>query len=89
MSSVYSGGQVYEYSEEGNGYGIVNIEGGSVSEPEDFVALQSALAAVEDPSGDGGYNVTSHASEVLPDRFLTGTLKVTLSPPYPSRPKGS
>ena len=32
MSAVYSGGLVYEYSEEENGYGLVTIDGSSVTE---------------------------------------------------------
>jgi len=55
MTSVYSGGLVYEYSEEGNGYGLVNINGNTVTETSGFTALQSQLAANMPPSGDGGY----------------------------------
>lgn len=54
MSSVYSGGLVYEYSEEGSGYGLVNINGNSVSELPDFDALKTALEE-NTISGDGGY----------------------------------
>lgn len=54
MTPVYSGGLVYEYSEEGSGYGLVEINGNSVTELDDFTAYQKALAANK-PSGDGGY----------------------------------
>lgn len=54
MTSVYSGGLVYEYSEEGSGYGLVKINGDSVTETSDFTALQKELASSK-PSGDGGY----------------------------------
>lgn len=63
MSAVYSGGLVYEYSEEGSGYGLVTIEGGDVSENDGFQALASAFSGTEDPSGDGGYNAKGAASE--------------------------
>jgi hypothetical protein len=63
MTSVYSGGLVYEYSEEGSGYGLVTIEStSSVSELPGFSYLQTALQGTSDPTGDGGYNSTGGAS---------------------------
>ena len=62
MTSVYSGGLVYEYSESGNKYGLVTINGNSVSEGPDFKALQSAYKATPAPTGDGGYNSTGGSS---------------------------
>jgi hypothetical protein len=63
MTSVYSGGLVYEYSEEGSKYGLVTINSPtSVTEGPDFLALQSALASQPPPTGDGGYNATGGAS---------------------------
>lgn len=58
MTSVYSGGLVYEYSEEGTDYGLVKITGDSVKELPDYQALKSAFAKTPNPSGDGGYNST-------------------------------
>ncbi|KAL1973725.1 hypothetical protein VTN31DRAFT_5285 [Thermomyces dupontii] len=63
MSPVYSGGLVYEYSEEGNKYGLVNIKGDSVTEKEDYKALKKALAAAKDPEGDGDYDAKGGSSE--------------------------
>ncbi|KAF2452999.1 1,3-beta-glucanosyltransferase Gel1 [Lineolata rhizophorae] len=54
MTPVYSGGLVYEYSNEDNGFGLVEITGSSVRELDDFSTLKDALAATEPPSGDGG-----------------------------------
>ena len=54
MTPVYSGGLVYEYSQEGNGYGLVQINGNSVTELKDFTALQSAYKSTPEPSGNGG-----------------------------------
>jgi len=63
MTSVYSGGLVYEYSEEGSKYGLVTINSPtSVTEGPDFLALQSAFAAQAPPTGDGGMNTTGGAS---------------------------
>lgn len=66
MTSVYSGGLVYEYSEEGNGYGLVIIDGDSVNETAQFTYLKTAFASVSDPPGDGGYSTTGGASTCPP-----------------------
>jgi 1,3-beta-glucanosyltransferase GAS5 len=56
MTKAVSGGLVYEYSEQGNGYGIVNIQGNSVQiVSQQFNDLKQALASTSDPAGDGGY----------------------------------
>jgi hypothetical protein len=63
MTGVYSGGLVYEYSEESSGYGLVNISSdGTITEKGDYSRLKSALANQTNPSGDGGYNSTGGAS---------------------------
>jgi len=62
MTSVYSGGLVYEYSQEPSNYGLVEIKGNSVSPLADFDALKDALAGTTSPQGDGGYNTTAGAS---------------------------
>lgn len=62
MTGVFSGGLVYEYSEEGNGYGLVTIDGNTVTPNADFTYLQSAYAAQANPSGNGGASSTSAAS---------------------------
>ncbi|EGP92403.1 unnamed protein product [Zymoseptoria tritici ST99CH_1A5] len=63
MTSVYSGGLVYEYSEEGHGFGLVKISGGQVTEKDDFDALSKALSGTKAPQGDGGYKSSGQASE--------------------------
>lgn len=62
MTSVYSGGLVYEYAEEGNKYGLVTIKGSTVTEGPDFAALQAAFKATPPPPGTGGYNATGGES---------------------------
>ncbi|KAK6951283.1 hypothetical protein Daesc_007814 [Daldinia eschscholtzii] len=61
MSAVYSGGLVYEYSREGNGFGIVELSGNSdsVKEEPDFDKLASALSKYPAPTGDGGFTPTT------------------------------
>lgn len=54
MTSVFSGGLVYEYSQEPSGYGIVEINGGEVTELPDYEELRNAFNETPNPSGDGG-----------------------------------
>jgi hypothetical protein len=62
MTHVYSGGLVYEYSEEGSNYGLVKINGNSVEEKDDYTELKNALAKTPNPQGDGNYNSTAGSS---------------------------
>lgn len=62
MSSVYSGGLVYEYSQEKSNYGIVEFKGEEVEELPDFAVLKKQYAAAKNPSGDGGYKASGSAS---------------------------
>ena len=62
MSSVYSGGLVYEYSEEDSGYGLVKINGDSVTENEDFTELMNQFKSNPSPEGDDGYKSDGSAS---------------------------
>jgi hypothetical protein len=59
MTPVYSGGIVYEYTEEGDSthqkYGLVRIEDGEAVEKKDFTTLKDAFAKTPLPKGDGGY----------------------------------
>jgi hypothetical protein len=68
MTKVFSGGLVYEYSEEGNGYGLVTINGDTVAEVgSQFTDLQSALASVNDPQDGGGYS-TNGVIQTCPEQ---------------------
>ncbi|EDN10749.1 glycolipid-anchored surface protein 5 precursor [Histoplasma mississippiense (nom. inval.)] len=62
MTSVYSGGLVYEYSQEPNNYGLVKLEDGKAVPLKDFDTLKKAFAATKNPDGDGGYNKTGGAN---------------------------
>lgn len=59
MSSVFSGGLVYEYSEEDNEYGLVKLDGDDVTPNQDFKNLKNEFNKTENPSGDGGYSKSS------------------------------
>lgn len=62
MSSVYSGGLVYEYFQYVNDYGLVSVDNDTVTELTDYNNLKSMLASVTNPVGDGGaasYNYSS------------------------------
>ncbi|KAJ5624469.1 Glycoside hydrolase superfamily [Penicillium lagena] len=62
MTSVYSGGLVYEYSEESSNYGLVKISGNDVKELPDYDALKIAFSKTSNPKGNGGYNSTGGAN---------------------------
>ncbi|KXT12487.1 hypothetical protein AC579_7368 [Pseudocercospora musae] len=88
MTPVYSGGLVYEYSEEGSGYGLVKISGNSVSETNDFSALQSALQKTPAPSGDGGYKPNGQASQ-CPTKSSTWEVEDFSGEELPAIPAGA
>lgn len=63
MSSVFSGGLVYEYSNETNNYGLVQIESDtSIRRLPDFYNLKAQYSSVSDPVGDGGYSTSNKYS---------------------------
>jgi hypothetical protein len=63
MTGVFSGGFVYEYSQEANSFGLVQLGGGSgITQLDGFNLLKQALANNAGPSGDGGYKASSSAS---------------------------
>jgi hypothetical protein len=76
MSAVYSGGLVYEYSQEDSNYGLVKLSGGKVTEMDDFTTLKNAFSKTPIPSGDGGYKSSGKASE-CPTK--SNTWNVTMS----------
>jgi len=63
MTPVYSGGLVYEYSQEPSNYGLVDLS--DISNPKelpDYDALKTAFSKTKNPEGDGGYNKTGGAN---------------------------
>ncbi|KAL6715663.1 1,3-beta-glucanosyltransferase [Lecanora helva] len=91
MTSVYSGGLVYEYSKEGTAppqskYGLVDISGDSVKELPDFQALQTAFSSNPLPTGDGGYKSNGQAS-TCPSKSKTFLVSGDNLPAIPPKAK--
>jgi len=84
MAAVYSGGLVYEYSEEGNNYGLVTINSDTAVTPnDDFSALKTAYGKTSNPTGDGGYSSTNKASD-CPAQSPTWNVTSDALPAIPS-----
>ena len=88
MTNVYSGGLVYEYSEEGSGYGLVKINGNSVTETTGFTDLKNALANTTAPTGDGGYLANGGAS-TCPSTSSTWEVTQFTGDQLPAIPSGA
>jgi len=87
MTGVYSGGLVYEYSQEDSNYGLVELKGNTVTERSDYQALKSAFAGTKNPTGDGGYKSSGSASNCPPK---SNTWDVTMpSDQLPALPDGA
>jgi hypothetical protein len=67
MTSVFSGGLVYEYSEEGNNYGLVTINGNTATPNDQFTYLETAYKNTPNPTGLGGAKTSSPASNCPPE----------------------
>lgn len=86
MSSVFSGGLVYEYSEEENKYGLVSIKSdGSITTKTDYNNLKSQLSSATNPTGDAGASPTADAASECPT-YEAGVWEVEGSD-LPSMPK--
>lgn len=68
MTSVYSGGLMYEYSLEESKWGIVKLDGDNeeVEELKEFGNLAKAMKAYPAPTGSGGAAKESHGVECPP-----------------------
>lgn len=87
MSSVYSGGLLYEYSIEENDYGIVKIDGNTVNldgAKDEFKNYQSVLKANPAPTGSGGAASTTHAV-ACPPKASNWQVDPSLVPVMPSQ----
>jgi len=87
MTSVYSGGLMYEYTYEENKFGIVTIDDkqkyGPRKELPEFDNFAKAMAANPAPQGDGGYTPTQKASE-CPPTDSNWIVEGTLLPKFPA-----
>lgn len=66
MDAVYSGGLVYEYTEEGSNYGLVKIDGDNVKTLQDFTNLQNQLKSNPSPTNAPAGNPSGTASNCPP-----------------------
>lgn len=87
MTAVYSGGLVYEYSQEESNYGLVKIDGSSVSELPDFQTLKNKFSKTPLPSGDGGYKTNGSPSQ-CPSKSSTWNVTIAADQ-LPTFPKGA
>jgi 1,3-beta-glucanosyltransferase GAS5 len=85
MTAVYSGGLAFEYSEEGDGFGLVTINGNSVSPKPDFTALVSAFKKTPAPSGSAGAH--SGAASKCPPKTSQWEVDTEALPPIPAPAK--
>jgi len=86
MTGVYSGGLMYEYSMEDNGYGIVQISGNDVKELPEFAKFQAAMKKYPAPTGDGGF-VSTTTSLPCPTKDADWLVDTTLLPALPEAAK--
>ncbi|KAK9246664.1 Glucanosyltransferase-domain-containing protein [Lipomyces tetrasporus] len=68
MIPVFSGGLVYEYVQEANNYGLVEVTAGqkNVTLLPDYYNLQHQFNITTLPSGNGGYHAKNKPSECPP-----------------------
>ncbi|KAG5519679.1 hypothetical protein PMAC_001835 [Pneumocystis sp. 'macacae'] len=71
MSSVFSGGLVYEWTEEaGNpNYGLVHISGNTVTKKQDYYNLKYQYQRIVLPEGSGGYKAISGGNKCPENAF--------------------
>lgn len=87
MTSVYSGGLMYEYTMEESGFGIVEaISDSEVEKLDEYEAFKEALAQYPAPSGDGGASSTTQAS-TCPTK--SSNWNVDPDEPLPELPSGA
>lgn len=86
MTGVFSGGLVYEYSEEKNNYGLVKIssDNKTVTPNDDFENLKNEFDKTKNPTGDGKYQ-----SDLPHNNCPPKSKNWEASNKIPSTPKGA
>ncbi|KAH7149307.1 1,3-beta-glucanosyltransferase Gel1 [Dactylonectria estremocensis] len=85
MSSVYSGGLLYEYSIEENDFGIVSIgSNDKVTTISEYGLFKTALSENPAPTGDGGADSTTH-SKSCPTSDASWQVNASLVPEMPAQ----
>jgi hypothetical protein len=82
MTGVFSGGLVYEFTQEPNNYGLVQIDGDNVTALTDYDNLKKQYSSTKNPPGDGGYQKDLPPSD-CPERTFLWEASNTL-PDFPS-----
>ena len=85
MTPVYSGGLLYEYALEANGFGIAKIpspKAKDIEKKEGFDKFAKALKQNPAPKGDGGYTSTTRAV-ACPTKDADWLVDSTLLPAIP------
>lgn len=67
MTGVFSGGLVYEWTQEASDYGLVDLTKGNITLLPDYNNLKSEFESNPIPSGDGGYKANGVASTCPPN----------------------
>jgi hypothetical protein len=62
MTSVFSGGLVYEWTQEVSNYGLVDLSKGKINLRQDYNNLKSEFANTPIPNDDGGYKSNGQSS---------------------------
>jgi 1,3-beta-glucanosyltransferase GAS5 len=67
MTPVFSGGLVYEWTQEPDDYGLVELGNGTVTLLPDYNNLKVEFQQNPLPTGNGGYNANGQASTCPPN----------------------
>lgn len=84
MTGVFSGGIVYEYFEETNDYGLVTVEGTSVSTLADYNAWSTRIHSASPTSINSASYTPSNTARSCPATGSTWMAVATPLPPPPS-----
>lgn len=89
MTGVCSGGLAYQYSQSANGYGIVNINGNTVTPVgQQFADFKNELAQNPPPSGNGGAHGAT-APQECPGPSADWDIKPFKGSQLPAMPSGA
>jgi len=84
MAEVWSGGVVFEYFQDINDYGLVSIDGSSVSYMSDYTVYSKQMASITpSPINSASYTVTNTVAAPCPTANATWDVSTNL-PPTPN-----
>lgn len=84
MTAVYSGGLVYEWTQEVNNYGLVDWTSEKITKRPDYENLKKEYAKKANPTGDGNYKPKGGANDCPPK-----SENFDLKDPVPPMPKAA